>query len=95
MATADTTPMVVFVYADWCGHCTNYKPYFNEYVDSQKQNMKDGKIGFVMYNFDKPVENKKIAWEDIGCQSFPCVQIYYKGRKNISSCKTNVSQMRN
>ena len=87
-------PFVVFVYADWCGHCTRFKPEFNRIVEKNIQNIKAEKIGFAMYNYDSPKSNQRVAGL-IGCDSFPCMLVYHRGRTSHFSCKDNVSKKRN
>jgi protein disulfide-isomerase-like protein len=72
------TKLVLF-YADWCGHCKQFKPIWNETADEVN---KGGKK--IMISVDvggKDQESSKIS-EKYGVDGFPTVVIFSNGSKS-------------
>lgn len=67
-----STPVVIMVYADWCGHCKAMKPDFIS-VAKKMSSM----ANFVMVNGAKA----KIMTQENGIDGFPCMLKYVGGKR--------------
>jgi thiol-disulfide isomerase/thioredoxin len=75
--------------ADWCGHCNNFKPVWNELIKNKQENIK-----FITYDADTHKEEIK-AFQ---VQGFPTLilkkgdeAIEYSGGRDIHSLKEFIS----
>ena len=66
-------PMVIWYYADWCGHCTEMEPAWNDYKDK----CKNLKISLAKVNADIIKYLKK----DPEVRGFPTIEFHNKGTK--------------
>lgn len=66
-------PMVVWYYADWCGHCTDMEPAWNDYKDK----CKNLKVSLAKVNADIIKYLKK----DPEVRGFPTIEFHNKGQK--------------
>jgi thiol-disulfide isomerase/thioredoxin len=49
-----TKPTLIFFRANWCGHCTRFKPTWDQFVDSANDADLISKIDLVELDVDKP-----------------------------------------
>lgn len=49
-----TKPTLIFFRANWCGHCTRFKPTWDKFVDSANDADLISKIDLVELDVDKP-----------------------------------------
>ena len=75
-------PVIVWYYADWCGHCTDFDPAWNEYTNSCNNNKM--KISNVKVNHDII---QKLSYSP-EVQGYPTIQFHHKG-KNLSEFNQN------
>ena len=66
------SPMFVMYYADWCGHCKNTKPHFEELM---KQNNNGVKV--MMLNAEDKANADLVKSQNI--QGFPTIRWYPSG----------------
>ena len=66
--TKNTNKIKVYLfYADWCGHCKDYKPIFNKF----KNIVQDHNIDIIEINADDDNENKNILYKKYNIEGFP------------------------
>ena len=70
-------PVVVWYYADWCGHCTDFDPAWSEYTNRCSNN--NMKITNAKVNHDI-IQDLSYSPE---VQGYPTIQFHNKG-KNLS-----------
>lgn len=74
---------IVFIYANWCHHCTKFKPTY-----SQIANVYSSLMGFYIVDSENP-SSKDIVNKYVN--SYPTILIFDKNLKLISSYKGNRS----
>ena len=66
---------LVFVYADWCGHCTRFKPTWSKIETFSKTNN-----AFQVEALNVDDEQNKIFIDRYEVNSFPTLMIFAEGR---------------
>jgi protein disulfide-isomerase-like protein len=74
------TKLVLF-YADWCGHCKQFKPIWNE--TAKEVNKGNKKIMISVNVGDQDSDSGKLS-EKYGVDGFPTVIIFSNGKKTNS-----------
>lgn len=64
---------VILYYADWCGHCQNFKPEWNKFKQLANEN------GIKAVDFEANRDAKKIAEENI--DGYPTIMLEYGANK--------------
>jgi len=64
--------MLIFAYADWCGHCKNFKPTWNAFKNKY-QNVLDIR--------EVNADQDKNQITNLGVRGFPTVLMLNKGKK--------------
>lgn len=64
---------VILYYADWCGHCQNFKPEWNKFKQLASEN------GIKAVEYEANRDAKKIAEENI--EGYPTIMIEYGANK--------------
>ena len=82
---------VMKFYADWCGHCTTFKPIWDEV----KNSLQSSKISFKEFNAD--IHKRELEHYDV--QSFPTILIEnngdiikYTDQRNVKSLKSFIKK---
>lgn len=75
-------PVIVWYYADWCGHCTDFDPAWNEYTNKCSNNKINISNAKVNHNI---IEKLSYSPE---VQGYPTIQFHHKG-KNLSEFNEN------
>lgn len=71
-----STPVFVFYFADWCGHCTRVKPTWEKLPQ-----LFGSRVHCVMFNVDQPGAAPVLQRE--GVRSFPTIKLYVKGVAHV------------
>ena len=50
-------PTLIFFRANWCGHCTRFKPTWDKFVDAANDKDLTSKIDLIELDVDKPESN--------------------------------------
>ena len=66
-------PVIVWYYADWCGHCRDMEPAWEHF----KKKCKDVKVSLAKINSDAVKHLKK----DPEVQGYPTIQFHNNGKK--------------
>jgi thiol-disulfide isomerase/thioredoxin len=90
-----TTPGMVLVWAEWCGHCQNFKPIFNQIC-------KDLGNTFACTSIqDTNLENQTALTNALGVSGFPTLKFFdqngllssaYKGGRDRQSMLQSICQ---
>lgn len=70
---ASGKPLIIWYYADWCGHCKDMEPAWEHF----KKKCKDVKISLAKINSDAVKHLKK----DPEVQGYPTIQFHNNGKK--------------
>lgn len=73
-------PSIVLFYADWCGHCRNFKPTWNEFKNQMKQY--GGKINVIDTNESDIMAN-------YGVSSYPTIKFFNNIKNKENSIDYN------
>lgn len=64
--------MLILAYADWCGHCKNFKPTWNEFRRKYENVLDIREI--------EESSNKEIM-QELGVRGFPTIMLLNNGKK--------------
>ena len=65
--------MLIFAYADWCGHCQNFKPIWNQFKTKYAKILDIREV-----NADKD----KAVIQNMGVRGFPTIVMLHNGTKH-------------
>jgi thiol-disulfide isomerase/thioredoxin len=84
---------IVFVYADWCGHCQTFKPKFNEAVQTPRRDTEIISVNEkVLDSFNSNMMNKIPTATPLEPSGYPEVMIVNKKGENIGNVPPSASK---
>jgi thiol-disulfide isomerase/thioredoxin len=89
----NTKYIVILSKVDWCGHCKNFLPFFNESQNLIKnnENLKDVNLNFEIFEMteEEKKEEFKKKYPELNVDSFPTVFL----AKSIDNKITNIIEV--
>tara|TARA_B100000927_G_C16172973_1_gene352189 strand:+ start:53 stop:541 length:489 start_codon:yes stop_codon:yes gene_type:complete len=71
-------PSIVMFYADWCGHCNNFKPHWNKFERLARKQHKNN--DFMIARINEPFVNKVEGHSNVS--GFPTIYHLMNGEHN-------------
>ena len=84
---------IVFVYADWCGHCQTFKPKFNEAVNTSSRDTEVVSLNETMLdNFNRGLKRTIPTATPLAPEGYPEVLIVNKKGENMGQVPSSASK---
>jgi len=84
---------IVFVYADWCGHCQTFKPKFNEAVNTSSRDTEIVSLNETMLdNFNRGLKRTIPTATPLAPEGYPEVLIVNKKGENMGQVPSSASK---
>ena len=85
---------LVFIYADWCGHCHNFKPKYNNAVRAPNRNIQAIQVNDAMVSdFNSALESEIVGAKPLAPEGYPEILLINTNGKPVGNVPPSATEM--
>ena len=85
---------LVFIYADWCGHCHNFKPKYNNAMRAPNRNIQAIQVNDAMVSdFNSALESEIVGAKPLAPEGYPEILLIDTNGKPVGNVPPSATEM--